>query len=114
MFKKKLRISIVGLGYVGLPLAVSFSKHYKVFGFDLNKYRINSLKKGYDETLEVNRGIILKSQNLTFTKNLKDLKKCNCHILTVPTPIDKFNKPDFRNLISASKMIGKILKNKIL
>tara|TARA_A100001011_G_C14275655_1_gene829081 strand:+ start:375 stop:1646 length:1272 start_codon:yes stop_codon:yes gene_type:complete len=112
MFKKKLRISIVGLGYVGLPLAVSFSKHYKVFGFDLNKYRINSLKKGYDETLEVNRGIILKSQNLTFTKNLKDLKKCNCHILTVPTPIDKFNKPDFRNLISASKMIGKILKKK--
>ncbi len=110
MFKKKLKISIVGLGYVGLPLAVSFSKYYKVFGFDLNKYRINNLQKGYDETLEVNKATILKSKNLTFTKNLKDLKECNCHIVTVPTPIDKFNKPDFRNLISASRMIGKILK----
>ncbi len=110
MFKKKLKISIVGLGYVGLPLAVSFSKYYKVFGFDLNKDRINNLQKGYDETLEVNKATILKSKNLTFTKNLKDLKKCNCHIVTVPTPIDKFNKPDFRNLISASRMIGKILK----
>ena len=110
MFKKKLKISIVGLGYVGLPLAVSFSKYYKVFGFDLNKDRINNLQKGYDETLEVNKATILKSKNLTFTKNLKDLKECNCHIVTVPTPIDKFNKPDFRNLISASRMIGKILK----
>ena len=110
MLKKKLEISIVGLGYVGLPLAVSFSKYYKVFGFDLNKYRINNLQKGYDETLEVNKANIIKSKNLTFTKNLKDLKKCNCHIVTVPTPIDRFNKPDFRNLISASRMIGKILK----
>ena len=58
MFKKKLKISIVGLGYVGLPLAVSFSKYYKVFGFDLNKYRINNLQKGYDETLEVNKATI--------------------------------------------------------
>ncbi|MDA8727121.1 nucleotide sugar dehydrogenase [Candidatus Pelagibacter bacterium] len=110
MLKKKLEISIVGLGYVGLPLAISFSKYYKVFGFDLNKYRINNLQKGYDETLEVNKANIIKSKNLTFTKNLKDLKKCNCHIVTVPTPIDRFNKPDFRNLISASRMIGKILK----
>ena len=98
------------MGYVGLPLAISFSKYYKVFGFDLNKYRINNLQKGYDETLEVNKANIIKSKNLTFTKNLKDLKKCNCHIVTVPTPIDRFNKPDFRNLISASRMIGKILK----
>ena len=110
MIQKKTKISIIGLGYVGLPLAISFSKYYEVVGFDLSKQRISNLRKGYDETLEVKKNTILKSKNLTFTSNLNDLKKCNSHIVTVPTPIDKFNKPDFSNLISASQMIGKILK----
>jgi len=110
MIQKKTKISIIGLGYVGLPLAISFSKFYKVVGFDLSKERISDLRKGSDETLEVKKNTILKAKNLTFTSNLNDLKKCNCHIVTVPTPIDKFNKPDFSNLISASQMIGKILK----
>ena len=110
MLQKKTKISIVGLGYVGLPLAISFSRYYKVVGFDLNKQRILKLRKGYDETLEVKKNTILQSKNLTFTSKLKDLKKCNCHIVTVPTPVDKFNKPDFSNLISASQKIGKILK----
>ena len=109
MLQKKTKISIVGLGYVGLPLAISFSRYYKVVGFDLNKQRILKLRKGYDETLEVKKNTILQSKNLTFTSKLKDLKKCNCHIVTVPTPVDKFNKPDFSNLISASQKIGKIL-----
>ena len=110
MLQKKTKISIIGLGYVGLPLAISFSRYYKVVGFDLNKQRIFKLRKGYDETLEVKKNTILQSKNLTFTSKLKDLKNCNCHIVTVPTPVDKFNKPDFSNLISASKKIGKILK----
>ena len=110
MIQKKTKISIIGLGYVGLPLAISFSKFYKVVGFDLSKERISDLRKGSDETLEVKKNTILKAKNLMFTSNLNDLKKCNCHIVTVPTPIDKFNKPDFSNLISASQMIGKILK----
>ena len=102
-------ISIIGLGYVGLPLAVVFAKKYKVIGFDINKSRIGELKKGYDRTLEISEDE-LKSVDIKYTSNIKDLKEANIHIITVPTPIDKHKNPDLTPLIKASKSIGTILK----
>jgi UDP-N-acetyl-D-galactosamine dehydrogenase len=110
MSLKKIKISIIGMGYVGLPLAVSFAKNNEVIGFDLNKKRINDLKKGLDETFEISKSSILHSKKLTFSTNLNDLKKSNCYIITVPTPIDRFKNPDFSFLISASNLVGSILK----
>ena len=103
-------IGIVGLGYVGLPLAVEFSKHYDVIGFDINKKRIKSLNRGEDESLEVDKKSIELANNLYFTSNSDDLSSCNIFIVTVPTPIDKSNIPDLGPLISASKTVGKSLK----
>lgn len=110
MSQKKINISIIGMGYVGLPLAVAFAKKNNVIGFDINSRRIEALKKGFDETLEVSSKILRSLKKLTFTSNLVDLTKSNCFIITVPTPVDKFNNPDFRNLVSASSSVGSILK----
>jgi UDP-N-acetyl-D-galactosamine dehydrogenase len=105
-------ISIIGLGYVGLPLAVAFSKKYKVIGFDINNKRIEELKKGIDRTLEVSEEKLKEAikNGLEFTSNLEEVKKANIHIVTVPTPIDEHKNPDLTPLIMASRSIGRILK----
>jgi UDP-N-acetyl-D-galactosamine dehydrogenase len=104
------KIAIIGLGYVGLPLAVEFGKLYEVIGFDINKQRIEELVSGYDKTLESNQEDILSSSFLRFSTNIEDLANCNIFIITVPTPINKFKTPDLQPLIKASEMIGKVLK----
>jgi len=104
----KLKIAIIGLGYVGLPLAIEFSKKYTTIGFDKNVARINDLEKGIDKTLEVPNKE-LKSSNISFTKESSDLNDCNIYIITVPTPVDKYNNPDMFPLRSASKTVGGIL-----
>ncbi|WP_024790820.1 MULTISPECIES: nucleotide sugar dehydrogenase [unclassified Lebetimonas] len=105
-------ISVIGLGYVGLPLAVAFSKKYKVISFDINSKRIEELKKGMDRTLEVSEEELKESINngLEFTSNLEDIKKANIYIVTVPTPIDRHKNPDLTPLIMASRSVGKVLK----
>nr|WP_295923819.1 nucleotide sugar dehydrogenase [uncultured Dyadobacter sp.] len=104
------KIGIIGLGYVGLPLAVEFGKKYPVIGFDLNIERVCQLAMGTDHTREVDRDELKSSPNLSFTHHSDDLKDCNIFIVTVPTPIDQFNRPDLSFLMKASAMIGKLLK----
>ena len=87
-------LAVIGLGYVGLPLAVEFGKKYNVIGFDIFKQRIDELKKGYDRTLEVEKDELQSAKNLNFTTNLEDLRAAQIYIETVPTPIDQYNKPD--------------------
>ena len=106
---ENLKIAIIGLGYVGLPLAVEFGKKCSVVGFDINNERINSLNLGHDETLEVSKLEIKKSKYLQFTSNKDLLSGCNIFIVTVPTPIDKYKRPNLDPLIQASLMIGKAL-----
>lgn len=103
------KIAIIGLGYVGLPLAVEFGKKYHVVGFDINNKRIQELKNGIDVTLEVESSELADSKLLTFTSNHNEIKDCNIYIITVPTPIDKYNKPDLLPLIKASKTVGDVL-----
>ena len=119
MKQKDIKIAIVGLGYVGLPLAIEFSKKYKVLGFDINKDRINELTNGNDSTKEANLHELKSSVDLakstlgiglSFSSQFEDLKSNNIFIVTVPTPIDKFKSPDLRPLLNASKIIGKVLK----
>ena len=107
---KEIELGILGLGYVGLPLAIEFAKKRKVIGFDINKKRIKELNSGLDKNLEFSKEILKNSKNLNFTNNEEDLKAANCFIITVPTPIDEFKKPDLKLLIKASEMIGKIIK----
>ena len=107
------KIAIIGLGYVGLPLAVEFGKKYKTIGFDINLERVFELSNGNDFTNEIPTKELnetLKNGFLTISSNLQELKTCNIFIVTVPTPIDQFKSPDLGPLISASKMIGTILK----
>tara|TARA_B100001059_G_scaffold236750_2_gene289739 strand:- start:4348 stop:5640 length:1293 start_codon:yes stop_codon:yes gene_type:complete len=111
---KYLKISIIGLGYVGLPLAIAFSKHFKVVGFDINQNRIKNLLKGIDETQEVNL-TLSKNNNLLFTYNDNQIKDSDIYIITVPTPIFKNKKPNLNNIKNASKTIAKYLsKNNIV
>ncbi len=112
MVLNNYKISIIGLGYVGLPLAVAFAKKYKVIGFDIDKSRINQLKDGNDKTLEVNESS-LKSvkSNITFTSNIEDAEDCNIFIITVPTPIDSSNQPDLTYLRESSLLVGTVLKS---
>ena len=107
---KDLKLAIIGLGYVGLPLAVEFAKKRTVLGFDIDTDRIKQLKSGQDKTLEISDDELKASPNLNFTFNKADLDKCNCYIVTVPTPIDQFNQPDFTPLVKASELVGKVLK----
>ena len=107
---KDLKLAIIGLGYVGLPLTLEFAKKKKVIGFDINKKRIEELKSGIDKNLEFNRDELKSSKQLNFTNNEEDLKSANCYIITVPTPIDKFKKPDLTQLMKASETIGKVMK----
>lgn len=112
-------IGVIGLGYVGLPLAIEFASKYSVLGFDINKDRVNELNKGEDRTKEadlkrMSEVIHLKSSasgiGLSFSSNVNDLKNCNVFIITVPTPIDDYKKPDLKPLLKASEMIGQVIK----
>ena len=105
-----LKIGIIGLGYVGLPLAVEFSKKFPTVGFDIDNIRIKELKKGNDKTLEINPKDLNATYQLVFTNNIVPLRKCNFYIVTVPTPITSDNKPDLSKLIEASQTVGKLLK----
>ena len=107
---KDIKLGIIGLGYVGLPLALEFSKNRKVIGFDLKKNRIEELNSGIDKNLESSKEEIQNSKQLNFTNNVEDLKYANCFIISVPTPIDELKKPDLQPLLRASEMIGKIIK----
>jgi UDP-N-acetyl-D-glucosamine/UDP-N-acetyl-D-galactosamine dehydrogenase len=103
-------IAIIGLGYVGLPLAAEFGKHYKTIGFDISKTRIEELKNGVDKTLELNQEQLEEAKLLSYSSDLSELKSANFFIVTVPTPIDKNNRPDLTPLIKASETVGKVLK----
>jgi len=103
------KIAIIGLGYVGLPLAVGFSEKYEVIGFDVNQKRIDELKNGIDITNEVPINEIQNIESLIFTSSKDDLKECNIYIVTVPTPVDANNNPDITMLISASKLVGEVI-----
>ncbi|MDL5246319.1 Vi polysaccharide biosynthesis UDP-N-acetylglucosamine C-6 dehydrogenase TviB [Leptospira weilii] len=107
---REINLSIIGLGYVGLPLAVEFGKKRKVLGYDINRERIDELRSGKDHTLEVSFEELKESKFLSFSTNQEDLKKCNVYIVTVPTPIDTHKRPDLTPLLKASELIGKILK----
>jgi UDP-N-acetyl-D-galactosamine dehydrogenase len=104
------KIAIIGLGYVGLPIAVEFGKTRPVLGFDIHQARIEELEKGFDRTLETSESELKLANQLTFTTNVDDLKSAHIFIVTVPTPIDRNNKPDLSPLIGASTMLGKVLK----
>ena len=106
---KKMKIGIIGLGYVGLPLAVEFAKKYKVVGYDLNGVRITELSKGFDRTRELEDAELRSAKGLTFTSEVDDLKSVDVYIVTVPTPIDEFKTPDLQPLVKASKLIGSVL-----
>ncbi|WP_420428646.1 Vi polysaccharide biosynthesis UDP-N-acetylglucosamine C-6 dehydrogenase TviB [Kordiimonas sp.] len=105
------RVAVIGLGYVGLPLAVEFGKARSVVGFDINEKRIGALRVGHDATLEVDADEFKQSKHLTFSHDLSDLASCNTYIVTVPTPIDAHKRPDLTALIRASETIGKVLKD---
>ena len=107
---ENIKIAIIGLGYVGLPLAVEFGKKYSVLGFDINQTRINELKGGYDRTQEMTSEELKSLQRLSFSNDSEHLKNSNIFIITVPTPIDKYKKPDLNPLLSASRTVGKFLK----
>lgn len=104
------KIGIIGLGYVGLPLAVEFGKVIETLGFDINTQRIDELKNSYDRTLEVETEELKQSSLLKFSADSKDLQSVNYFIVTVPTPVDEYKKPDLSPLVSASKTVGSVLK----
>ncbi|NVO20301.1 MAG: Vi polysaccharide biosynthesis UDP-N-acetylglucosamine C-6 dehydrogenase TviB [Bacteroidetes bacterium] len=105
----ELNVAIIGLGYVGLPLAVEFGKKLKVVGFDINEKRIRELQSGIDHTLETSSEDLKAAKDLKYTSKLEDLRECNYFIVTVPTPIDRFKRPDLTPLIKASETVGKVL-----
>jgi len=105
-----LKLAIVGLGYVGLPLAVEFGRKRSVIGFDINQRRVDELNSGHDSTLETEASELASAQLLSFTLDPQDLASCNCFIITVPTPIDEHKRPDLTPLIKASETVGRVLK----
>lgn len=116
---RNVKIAVVGLGYVGLPLAIEYGKKYRVLGFDINKERVAELGRGEDHTLEADLVGMKQATDLyqekgnvglSFSSNPEDLRECNTYIVTVPTPIDAFNNPDLSPLLKASAMLGKVLK----
>jgi UDP-N-acetyl-D-glucosamine/UDP-N-acetyl-D-galactosamine dehydrogenase len=107
---RNLRVGVVGLGYVGLPLAVEFGKHFKTVGFDIKPERVAELRAGKDSTLEVSRKELQEPKDLSYTTDLKELKTCRVFIVTVPTPIDRHNRPDLTPLVKSSESVGKVLK----
>ena len=110
MYLENLKIGVIGLGYVGLPLAVEFGKKRKTIGFDINRQRVKELSDGQDHTLEVSPEELKLASHLTYTSELSELEQCNFFIVTVPTPIDNVNRPDLSPLQKASQTIGGVLK----
>ena len=110
MKKKAQNIAIIGLGYVGLPLAVTFAKKYKVLGYDIDNTRIKELGNYNDKTLEITKNKIIKAKNLSFTNKISDISGCNIFIITVPTPINKKNLPNLNAIKNATKAVAKIIK----
>src|SRR5690554_2673711 len=108
--KGNAMIAVIGLGYVGLPLAVEFGKIRSVTGFDINTDRITELVSGSDRTLETSSEELAQAEHLTFTSNIKDLAQASIYIVTVPTPIDAHKRPDLTPLLKASETLGKVLK----
>lgn len=107
---EQLTIAVIGLGYVGLPLAVEFGKKRNVIGFDINQNRINELQSGHDSTLEVEDELLVAAKGLSFTTNVADLTAANVYVVTVPTPINEHKTPDLTPLVKASETIGNTLK----
>ena len=106
---KKATVAVIGLGYVGLPIALAFAKKVKVIGFDINASRVAMMNKGIDPSQELTKKDFANS-DITFTHQLEDLKKANFFIIAVPTPIDEHNLPDLKPLLGASTTVGKVLK----
>jgi len=107
---KNNKICLIGLGYVGLPLAVIFAEKFQVVGFDIDHFRIQELKDDYDRTLEIDDNLLISvKSNIRYTSDIQDTKDCNIYIITVPTPIDKVNRPDLNPLIESSKTVGSML-----
>jgi UDP-N-acetyl-D-galactosamine dehydrogenase len=106
---KDLKIGVIGLGYVGLPLAVEFGKKYPTLGFDINQVRVNQLLSGHDSTLEVSDEELKDTPLMSYSFSVDDLKNCNVYIVTVPTPIDEHKQPDLTPLVKASAMLGKVV-----
>ena len=112
---EKAKIGVIGLGYVGLPLACEFGRKYETLGYDINASRVSALNEGRDSTLEISPEELLASKRLKFSSEVSSLKKCNIYIVTVPTPIDKYKNPDLGPLKSASRLIGSMInKNDIV
>lgn len=105
-----IKLAVIGLGYVGLPLAVEFGRKRPVVGFDINPERIEELRSGHDSTLETTCEELMSARHLRYTTSSDDLRGCNCYIVTVPTPIDKYKRPDLIPLIKASETVGRVLK----
>ena len=105
-----VKIAVIGLGYVGLPLSVVFAKRFPVLGFDINSSRVKELETGVDSTLEISNSELIAAEALSFSCSENDLKSCNTFIVTVPTPIDTFKRPDLTPLLKASEMLGKVIK----
>lgn len=112
MNSKDIKIAIIGLGYVGLPLAVAFAEKYRVVGFDINSKRIEELQKGHDHTLELSDEQLEAARNnkIIYSDNIEDIESCNIYIVTVPTPIDESHRPDLTPLTSSSEIVGKVIK----
>jgi UDP-N-acetyl-D-galactosamine dehydrogenase len=107
---RNLKVGVVGLGYVGLPLAVEFGKRFTTVGFDIKQARVDELKKGHDSTLETDEAELAAATKLSFTTKLGDLKGCRVFIVTVPTPIDEYKRPDLTPLVKSSEAVGQVLK----
>src|SRR5918994_514880 len=107
---RNCKLGVVGLGYVGLPLAVEFGKHFRTVGFDIKAARVAELRKGRDSTLEVEPGELRSAKNLSYSTDVKDLKSCQVFIVTVPTPIDGYKRPDLTPIVRASELLGGVLK----
>jgi UDP-N-acetyl-D-galactosamine dehydrogenase len=103
-------IAVIGLGYVGLPLAVEFGKHYDTVGFDINETRVAELRQGVDRTLEASAEDIKSSKKLVVTTDINDLKPCDIYIVTVPTPIDAHNRPDLTPIETATETVAQVLE----
>jgi UDP-N-acetyl-D-glucosamine/UDP-N-acetyl-D-galactosamine dehydrogenase len=116
MNMKNKKICLIGLGYVGLPLAIAFAEKFQVIGFEISSLRIQELENGHDRTLEIEDDLLDSvKNNITYTSNIQDAKDCDIYIVTVPTPIDKANRPDLTPLVESSKTIGSVLsKNNIV
>ncbi|OOY41841.1 Vi polysaccharide biosynthesis protein VipA/TviB, partial [Solemya velum gill symbiont] len=109
MDQSERKIAVIGLGYVGLPLAVEFGRSRPVVGFDINQQRIDELVVGTDSTLETSSDELQEAKHLSFTTDVEELRDCDCFIVTVPTPIDEYNQPDLTPLVKSSETVGSVL-----